>query len=712
MITERPHSRARNVALIGLIFEVLLAAFFAIMMAWTGSEALRGLTLLAACGIPIWLYMVLVYHQRILVQEEEIETEDLRRKQLDGHGEALFDQEELLLAQRRLVWMYRWLLPIFTGLVVVLLVMAGLAGWSWKLGGSIRVTHWPGMRYEAATLAIWFVGGSAVLAFWLSRFASGLGHYPEWRMLRAGASWLMGLVLGAAAVAGTLAPLHYYPDIIGPERILAYVLRVLLLLLAVETLFNFVLDLYRPRQAGEEPRPAFESRLLGLFSEPGGIARSIADAVNYQFGFEVSSTWLYKLLERSALPLAGFAILMLFGASSFVIVQADQEAVVERFGRPLEKVLDPGLHVKYPWPIDVAYKVSTQRIHEFRLGEVDGSEDDTKNEPLILWTNKHEQEPHLDVLISTPRLARFMAEVIATQPADEGDRARERLRSTFSETGAAVSVSMLRVAMTIQYEIANAKDWISRYKDPEAMLRAIASHELTQHSATQTVEGMLGEQRGELERLLRKRISARADEADLGIRIKFLGLQGVHPPEETAEAFQDVIGAEQKRTASISSAEEDYNKRLSQVAGHVDQALKLNNAIEQLNRLESDAQATAEARQQARDRVRNLFFGNEKENINPIGGEAAGIIAKARAKRWSLENQAHADATVFSQKRVVKDAAPQAFYLRETLKAMAVGLEGVRKYVMAAEGQMKVGTVHLNLQDPASAQLDFSDKQR
>jgi hypothetical protein len=38
-----------------LVFEVLLAAFFAILMAWTRSEALRGLTLLSSCGIPIWL---------------------------------------------------------------------------------------------------------------------------------------------------------------------------------------------------------------------------------------------------------------------------------------------------------------------------------------------------------------------------------------------------------------------------------------------------------------------------------------------------------------------------------------------------------------------------------------------------------------------------------------------------------------------------------
>ena len=90
-------------------------------------------------------------------------------------------------------------------------------------------------------------------------------------MLRSGASWLMGITLGAVAVAATLAVLHYSSAAL-PERVLAYVLRLLLLLLAVEITFNFVLDFYRPRGPDEEPRPAFDSRLFGLFAEPGGIA--------------------------------------------------------------------------------------------------------------------------------------------------------------------------------------------------------------------------------------------------------------------------------------------------------------------------------------------------------------------------------------------------------------------------------------------------------
>lgn len=708
MITERPESRARNLALFGLVFETLLTAFFVLMMTWTRSEALRGLTFLSGCGIFIWLYLALIYHQRVLVQEESLETEQLRREREAGVASgAIFDldKEELLLAQRRLNWMYKWLLPIVTVATVAGLAICGVVFWRWRLGLSVRAPNWPPIETSGAVLAIWFVGGAAFLSFLLSRYASGMARYPEWRMLRSGASWLMGITLGAVAVSATLAPLHY-SEVHVPERVLAYVLRILLIVLAGEISFNFVLDFYRPRKPDEEPRPAFDSRLLGLFSEPGGIARSIADAVNYQFGFEVSSSWLYKLLERAALPLSGFAVLILFLASSFVIVQADEQAIIERFGRP-HRLAQPGLSLKLPWPMDVARKVRQQQIHELRLGDTVAPNPAKEQNQLILWTNQHEDEPHLNVLIATPELANFIDSAASKPAGARSSAAKGREGPSFADKGAAVSVSLLRVALTIQYQIDDTKEWIGTYKDPEAMLKAIASHELTQYCASQTVERMLGKERGPMEKELEKRITKAAQNAKLGIQIKFLGLQGIHPPETTAEAFQDVIGAEQKRMASIRSAWADYNKRLSEVAGNVDTAEALEVAIKKWNDLATNANASQADRQQAEDAVRTLIFGNAERKIPPIGGQAAGIIAKARAERWNLENAAKADAILFSSMVALKNAAPQVFYLREKLKAFEEAMSGIRKYVIAAKGNVDVKTFHLNLQDPVNAALDF-----
>ena len=94
-----------------------------------------------------------------------------------------------------------------------------------------------------------------------------------------------------------------------------------MLLLAAEIALNFVLNLYRPRRPGEVPRPAFDSRILSLFAAPDSIVRSINEAVNYQFGFDITSSWGYQLLLRSGVWLLVFAVGILVALSSIVVVE-------------------------------------------------------------------------------------------------------------------------------------------------------------------------------------------------------------------------------------------------------------------------------------------------------------------------------------------------------------------------------------------------------
>ncbi|MBP7936402.1 MAG: hypothetical protein KA354_17315 [Phycisphaerae bacterium] len=708
MMQERPETRARSVALIGMIFQIVLAAFYTILAVWSQSQAMWALTLLTSLGIVIWLTLLLVYHQRVAVQEEALETDQLRRQQASGQvGEAIFDvtSEEMLLARRRLRWMYRWLVPAAALVIIVALVGAGLLGWSWGLFKPISATTWKDVQHS--NVLMWFLGGAAFLSFLLSRYAVGMAKYLEWQMLRAGASYLMGVTLASVALAATLGAIHFVQNPY-PEHVLAYALRFLMLVLAAEFALNLLLDFYRPRSPDEVPRPSFDSRLLGLFTEPGGIARSIADAINYQFGFEVSSTWFYKLLERSAVPLAGFAVLSLVLASSLVFVSADEVVVVERFGRRLPGDLEPGLHFKLPWPVDRAYSVGIHGVHELIVG-VKQQEDPNVQDNLILWTNQHAQEAHLKVLVATPKLAGFM-----TAPGGDADRkpaspdASANESSAMSEASEAVSVSMLRVAMTIQYEIKEAYQWITTYRDPEAALKALAHREITHYFANVDVIGVLGTQRGPIEKALWESMQKTADESNLGIRIVFLGLQGVHPPEDTAATFQEVIGAEQKKNATIRTAWADYNKRLSQVAGDVGRAEQLAKAIEKMNRLDSDPDATPADRETAQDQVQLLFFGSEPKRIRPVGGSAQSRIAQARSERWKMENEAHARAVAFAQEIANKQAAPEAYYTRRYLRTVAESVKGIRKYLLAAEGEISTRVFNLDIKDPANAPMDLA----
>lgn len=702
MIEHNPDRRARAVALAGLIFQIGITVFYCLLLVGSQSQAMRGLCLLAAVGCLIWLYLVLIYHQRVLVHDERLETEELRRERAGGSGgQAIFEveDEQLLMAWRRLKWMYRWMLPGFTIAIILFLVIDALYMWSWSLGESVRSDRWPAL--SGGNLLIWFAGGGAFLCFLFSRYAVGMARQREWRMLRAGAAWLMGLTLGSVALCLALAAL-YYADTPIYERVLAYVLRILLLVLAVEFTLNFVLDFYRPRAPDEEPRPAFDSRLLGLFTEPGGIARSIADAINYQFGFEVSSTWFYKLLERSALPLVGFGVFTMFLASCVVIGEADGQVVVERFGRK-RAVLAPGLHFKWPWPIEIATHVSTRRIHTLEAGEKPPPRNQVRPDELLLWTNEHEMEPHLNVLVATPRLAAFLAieEPAVETPVLPVEQETGELR--LGRSSEAVAVSQLRVAATVQYRIRDAYQWLRTFEDPERMLKTIVEREITCHCASMDVLGLLGAERGPLEKRIWTEIQKKANRAGLGVEVVFFGLLGVHPPveAEVAQAFQEVIGAEQQKEAAKRDAEREWAQLLTMTAGSKEQAEKLFNSIQDMNRKESDPSSSEEDRRAARDRVDRLFFGVQGAGI---GGEAAGRIHQARAERWRLENSAHGWAAMFLEEIKDKESAPKAYYLRKYLDALAGAADSVRKYVFAAEGELH--TFNLNLQDGRTVGLD------
>jgi regulator of protease activity HflC (stomatin/prohibitin superfamily) len=282
-----------------------------------------------------------------------------------------------------------------------------------------------------------------------------------------------------------------------------------------------------------------------------------------------------------------------------------------------------------------------------------------------------------------------------------------------SANSKAVAVSQLRVAVRIQYQILDAYQWINTYANPETALTALADREVMRYCASVDVKGMLGPDHGRVEQALWKTIQSKADEANLGVKIVFLGLLGIHPPEETAEDFQKVVGAEQKRAATISGAWEDYNRKLAEVAGGellpeggevrgveiLDDVLgsdvdpggrrramlaeALVHSIRRVNKLESDPVASPDELQEARDRLEDLFLGGD--GSAGIGGQAAGILARGRAGRWQHENKAHAQHVTFIEEMKVQNAAPGIYRIRKYLEALEGTVGEIRKYVVSMD---------------------------
>ena len=318
------------------------------------------------------------------------------------------------------------------------------------------------------------------------------------------------------------------------DHFLARVLCVLLGALAVENLLTLLLEVYRPRVKGREARLLYESRLVTLLSHPEGVFTTVERTLDYQFGFKVSETWFYQFVRRSAVALgvAYFAILVF--STCLVYVRPGEQAVLERWGRPVagREILNPGFHAKWFWPVDRVHRYRTHEIQTFNVGFEHEEQTGEQKEPeVVLWTVSHVKNE-------------FHLLVASREPVDD--------RST--NTSRAPPVNLLSVGVPVQFQITNLHYWAYNYADAGTLLKELATREVSRYLVGVDVNEIMSTERFTAGEELRRGIQARADELKLGAKVLFVGLQDVHPPVQVGAAYEKVMAARQQREANIRKA--------------------------------------------------------------------------------------------------------------------------------------------------------------
>jgi len=682
--------RAEVVGILGLLWQVVSFGIMLLVALWNDSQATFGAAFYVLGGVFIWAVILLIFHQEKLVRLEALEAEQIYRDRAAVGAEAIFDEGRaeasgLLVARGRLEWMQRWLVPIFAILTALYLIVMGVCLWKWYLTYPVGSDEWPVVENASVTLA--FTGGVAFISFLVSRYAVGMARASaEWRMLRAGGSYLTGNALICGLVAVMLGFAAYGKAM--PEQVFAKVIPIVLCVIGAEIVLNLILDIYRPRRRGEAPRPAFDSRLLGLISEPGGIARTIADAVNYQFGFEVSKTWFYQLLQRWALVLVGASVGIMFLMTCLVVVEPDEQPVVERFASPLGltdrsiKPLGPGVHFKFPWPIDQATRYPVDRVRTVVLGfgswkrrPVEKSEEEIN---LILWTTAvHGPGEELDfVLPVRPRSGEEAP--VPTRPATIPEGSAETFRTP--------AVNLLRVILPVFYRVNDLYRYAFRYANPETLIESAAYGELVKYVAKKDLDELLAVKRTQAAEDLKGLIQGACDRLGVGVEITAVGLGDLHPPQAVAKEFEAYLNAHYEAETARTEAEGQATKILSEAAGSRRLAERLAEAIDRTQRLESDGAPEAEIAK-ARAEVEALFSG-EAGIREGVSGQAIEIVAMARAERWLEENMARARVASFEKELAAYRASPRLYKVRRYLEVMTNGLRDANKYVPARDGEI------------------------
>lgn len=655
-ITSKP---AKSISLAAFILSTLFFSISWLIGRWSGFFAVYAVSWLLLSSSLIWVVLLIQFYQRTIAEQEKL---DIGQMSTEDEDSTIFQAKQehvelLAIAQRHLKIFEKWFLPVFSALIAISQVLLGL----YLLKAKAALSYDQIETKQPLVCAICMTA-IAFVSFLISRYATAMSSQDiRWKPLRAGGSSLLGIAVLCFILGLALAWAQF--KVFAILNIIEWIIPALLVVLGIENALNVIFDIYRPRLKQQYCRAAFDSRLLGLINEPGKIFHTAASAMDYQFGFKVSQTWFYKLLEKAILPLIFFAAAILYLLSSVVIVTPNEEAVIEHFGKPV-KTIGPGPALKWPWPIDIAYKYPTQKILELSIGFIPKTDEygNIEHQPL-LWGKQHYKVEHMLL--------------VATQQSTS--------TSTSAVTGA-VPVSLIAAAVPVQYKIKDIQAFIYNHNEPEKLLESICYQQLTKFAASAKIEtsdtqqadskeSLLGAGKSHAKKILMQNIQQQADQYDLGIEIVFLGLQGIHPPPEVAADYQQVIAAVQKKQALILGAHAVRNNTLSTLAGSVDDANKL--------------YALAAKYQTAKEENDKQQIEELSDTLDQAFADTSGdIFATLRqAKSYAFEKKILAKATGerFASQIEGFKAAPQIYKREQRLIVLEEGLGKIRKFVVVSD---------------------------
>ena len=234
---------------------------------------------------------------------------------------------------------------------------------------------------------------------------------------------------------------------------------------------------------------------------------------------------------RSAAPrllrAAPFALAAVWAASGLLMIDPQEVGLVERFGRHSGGELGPGLHWRFPWPVNRVTRVEPNRLRTAAVGSPRGATlSDTAGEagaePSYEWNVRHAG------FDETPPLERLML---------TGDE------------------NLVEVAARIHYRVADTAAFAFAAADPARLVETSAERSLRTVLAGHSLDDVLTGQRDGIEKAWHAHLAALLESLGAGVEVVSATVQDAHPPLDVVDAFRDAASALEERETLIDEAE-------------------------------------------------------------------------------------------------------------------------------------------------------------
>jgi membrane protease subunit HflK len=198
--------------------------------------------------------------------------------------------------------------------------------------------------------------------------------------------------------------------------------------------------------------------------------------------------------------------------SGLFFVGADQQAVVLRLGKALERPYEPGLHWSWPRPIAKVIKLRVRETKRLAVGYL-------MPERVLERDSQAEQ-------------AQFLT----------GDR------------------NLLEIRVIVQYVIRDPVAYVVRARDMQPVLASTAEAALASVVVERQVDEVLTTGKVAIQSEVQTRCQRALDRYGCGVSILGVNIEKISPPSEVVEAFRDVASAREDRSRIIRQAESYANQ--------------------------------------------------------------------------------------------------------------------------------------------------------
>ena len=353
---------------------------------------------------------------------------------------------------------------------------------------------------------------------------------------------------------------------------------------------------------------------------------------------------LHGLADRWKPLTAATVVLMLLGwlSTAFAEVENGEVGIVRRFGA-VTADLGPGLHVRWPWPIETVTRLRPDEVRTVEIG----------------------------FRVLTPEQLAGRAGGRAAVREDPGGRRDAGLTwsSPHAEGVAPLSDEsvmitgdgdLVEILATVRYRVNDPRRYFFAVADPDGIIRSAAESVLRELVAGARFLELLTVRRAVLQDEALARLERRLAEVapdGLGVKLDGFTLHDLHPPPEVVGSYHAVAKAIQERDRVINEAEADAIRARRRSEEDADRVIRRAGA--EANRLMEDAKA-----------VRDTFLAWHRVRTQLAPEEEAVLKAERDRRVKAGENPASVDKDIDDRRQ--KALAERRLFIETRLTLQAL----------------------------------------